>query len=118
MIAFRRSIILVLCAVFLTACSFWRTVEHLGRSYPAVAAIDIFYAEKDIKAANYEYMGEVFLRVGNLVDAELESLLIEAAKKRGASAILITYNLTARPDAEGGIYSTPILRGRLIHYRP
>ncbi len=118
MMAVRGSIVLALCAVLLTACSLWRTVEHLGRSYPAVATIDVFYAEKDIKAANYEYMGEVFLRVSNLVDAELESLLIEAAKKRGASAVLITYNLTARPDAEGGIYTSPILRGRLIRYRP
>ncbi|MBD1206967.1 MAG: hypothetical protein H9535_00940 [Ignavibacteria bacterium] len=113
---YRYVSVLVLCVLLLTGCSWWRTVQHLGKSYPVVATIDVFYAEKDIKAPQYEYVGEVFLNVGGLVTPELENMLIEAGKQRGASAILISYNLTSQPSSENGVVSTPILRGRLIRY--
>jgi hypothetical protein len=113
---YRYVSVLVLCVLLLTGCSWWRTVQHLGKSYPVVSTIDVFYAEKDIKAPQYEYVGEVFPYVGGLVTPELENMLIEAGKQRGASAILISYNLTSQPSSENGVVSTPILRGRLIRY--
>ncbi|MBL7990779.1 MAG: hypothetical protein JNN25_05015 [Candidatus Kapabacteria bacterium] len=112
----RCFIVLMLSVFFLTSCAGWRTVQHLGRSYSPVSSIDIIYADKDIKAQKYEFMGEVFMNVFGSVTPDLEQLLIAAAKERGASAILITYNLTAQPSSESSVVSTPILRGRLIRY--
>lgn len=76
----RYVLIVALCALLLTGCSWWKvTVQHLGKSYPVVSTIDVFYAEKDIKTAQYEYVGEVFLYVGGFVTPELKVCLLRQA---------------------------------------
>lgn len=109
----------VLCGIMLSSCFNWRTVQHLGRSYPAVQTVDVVYAERDIKASKYEYMGEVFIYSGaTILPPDLEPMLIDAAKQRGASAIWISYNMTSQSSADNSMYIAPILRGRLIRYLP
>ncbi len=118
--SFRYCCLFALCGMMLSGCVNWRTVQHLGRTYPAVQSVDVIYAERDIKSPKYEFMGEVFIMPGTMIlPPDVEQMLVDAAKQRGASAIWISYNLTSQSPMENSPYFLgPILRGRLIHYLP
>jgi hypothetical protein len=129
---FKKNIVLVITAVFLTTlCSSCVVVrfQHIGKDYPPSQTIDVVYAQRDIKAAKYEFMGEILLEANNsFITSEMEARLIEEARQRGANAVIIG-NLDIRYfEANGVIYSgigmvaatdagvTRLVRGYLVRY--
>jgi uncharacterized protein YbjQ (UPF0145 family) len=104
-------------------------LHHIGKDFPPSRTIDVVYAQRDIKAAKYEFMGEILLEANNtFITREMEAQLIEEARERGANAVIIG-NLDVRYfNGDGVIYSgagttisteqvgVRLLRGYLVRY--
>jgi hypothetical protein len=119
-VQYRRHIVplfaICLCTMLSSSCTTVR-LHHIGRMYSPVNVIDVVYAEKDIKAQNYESMGEILLETNNtLINREMEEYLIEEAKLRGANAVILgeTDSKFASPSEPSTIIRT--VRARLVRY--
>lgn len=85
---------IILLTILFSACS--PTVQYVGKTYTPTTNVDIFLDTHDIKR-DYEVIGKtdgisgVF---GSTFD-EIQSKIIDEAKKRGADAVII-YNMEQR----------------------
>lgn len=128
----RPFMILPVFLAILTLCSSCSVVRfhHIGKMYPPTSTIDVVYAQRDLKAQKYEFIGEILMEVNNsYITPEMEAKLAEEARERGANAVIIG-NLDIRyfqSDAQaftgiGLVYGSTeqvgvrIVRGYLVRY--
>lgn len=105
------------CLAFLaTGCSVVR-LHHIGRMFPSTPTIDVVFAERDLKAPRYEFMGEILLETTEeVVTQEMERQLIYEARLRGANAVILG-ELDARFASPPGPETIiRIVRARLVRY--
>lgn len=117
---FRRTLLLLLVlssvSLVLTSCAVVR-LHHVGRMYAPVQTIDVVYAEKDVKAPRYEFMGEILLETTeSVLTPEMEQHLIYEARLRGANAVIIGEADARFASPPGPETVIRVLRGRLVRY--
>lgn len=105
------------CVSFLaTSCSVVR-LHHIGRMYPPSPSIDVVFAERDVKAQRYEFMGEILLETTEeVITQAMEGQLIYEARLRGANAVImgeIDARFASPPGPETIIR---VVRARLVRY--
>ncbi len=112
------------------ACTVVR-FHHVGKLFPPTQNVDVFYAQRDVKAQKYEFIGEILMEVNNgFISSEMEEQLTEQARMRGANGVIVG-NLDIRYFANDvqvypgiGLVSSGeqvgvrIVRGYLLRYLP
>lgn len=111
------ALLLTFSVGILSSCAIVR-LHHVGRMYPPVPTIDVVYAEKDVKAPKYEFMGEILLEtIESVITPEMERQMIYEAKLRGANAVIIG-EMDARFASPPGPETTiRTMRARLVRYQ-
>ncbi len=110
-------LLLALTASILTSCAVVR-LHHVGRMYPPVQAIDVVYAEKDVKAPKYEFMGEILLETTeSVITPQMEQQMIYEARLRGASAVIIGEMEARFASPPGPEMIIRTVRARLVRYQ-
>ena len=114
----------------LSSCTVVR-FHHVGRHFPPASTIEVVYAQRDLKAQKYEFIGEILMEVNNsFITPDMEARLVEEARERGANAVIIgnldiryfsgdvvTYSgvgLVANTTDQVGVR---IVRGYLVRYQ-
>lgn len=110
-----RAALLAFGVATLSSCV---VVQHFGKELTPVAEIDVFFDRTTPLKERSEFMGEAFITTGFPMNLDVQRRLIEAAKQRGANAVVIIYEINTRPDGEGGCVCIPTLRGKLFRYLP
>ncbi|MCS6809440.1 MAG: hypothetical protein RML40_11610 [Bacteroidota bacterium] len=108
--------IAIILLFFLHSCATVR-LHHIGRMYPPSLSVDVLYAEKDVKATRYEFMGEILLETTEpVITPFMEQQLIYEARLRGANAVILG-ELDARfASPPGPEVTIRVIRARLLRY--
>ena len=113
----KASLTIVLIAVLLTGCAVVR-LHHVGRMYPPVPTVDVVYAEKDIVATKYVFIGEILLETTeSVITPAMEQQLIYESRLRGANAVIIGEADARFASPPGPEMIIRVLRGRLVRYQ-
>lgn len=101
----------------ISSCSVVR-LHHIGRMYPPSPTIDVVYAEKDVKSARYEFMGEILLETTeSVITPEMEQQLIYEARLRGANAVILSEMDVRFASPPGPETMIRTIRAKLVRYQ-
>ncbi|PVD52971.1 hypothetical protein DC498_06275 [Terrimonas sp.] len=90
----KKTIMAIALSILFNACA--PTIQYIGKSYNPTANVDLYMDTHDIKK-DYEVIGKTdgISGVFGSTFEEIQSKIIEEAKKRGADGVII-YNMEQR----------------------
>ena len=89
-----NKILVILFCLVLLSCSSTLTIHYIGESYPASAAVEVYYEAKEVKK-EYTVMGRMTNDKYAQYDLErVKNKMLEKAKSVGADAVIF-YDLSA-----------------------